>query len=341
MFIEKLRYRISKEPYKQILTYHLLLKDKNKLTDELYNHINDYFKAFLYAFFFGRLQKFTIYGYNIRKKHNQFFDSGNCEFNLKEIYSYKNSPSIILEKLNQSHDNSYFAFYGIKFVLKNDLDFQRTLLGEINDLVIPYYCKNHLIYNESSLGEGTYETEEVFVSEGDIVFDVGANMGIFSNFCILKRRAKCVFSFEPIKSTFIIIELNCILNGTKSDIQLVNRGLSNFDGKIDMSISSDNIGANSMVFSRSDNLSESVLVTTLDSYIETNSIKKVDFIKVDIEGAERDFLEGARLTLSKFKPKLAICTYHFIDDPVVLTKLILEANPNYKISYNSKKLFAV
>jgi hypothetical protein len=66
----------------------------------------------------------------------------------------------------------------------------------------------------------------------------------------------------------------------------------------------------------------------------------VDFIKADIEGAERLMLKGAQKTLARFAPKLALCTYHLPDDPDVMEKLIMEANPNYKIVHKWFKLYA-
>ena len=51
-------------------------------------------------------------------------------------------------------------------------------------------------------------------------------------------------------------------------------------------------------------------------------------------------LLGAKKTLQDFAPKLALCTYHLQDDKDVLTKIILEANPNYTIKYTRHKLFA-
>jgi len=46
------------------------------------------------------------------------------------------------------------------------------------------------------------------------------------------------------------------------------------------------------------------------------------------------------MLLKTYAPKLAICTYHLPDDKEVLTKLILQANPDYKIKYAWKKLYA-
>ncbi len=49
---------------------------------------------------------------------------------------------------------------------------------------------------------------------------------------------------------------------------------------------------------------------------------------------------GATEILRNFSPRLAICNYHFPDDPIVLKKIILKANPKYIIYQTSHKLFA-
>jgi hypothetical protein len=78
----------------------------------------------------------------------------------------------------------------------------------------------------------------------------------------------------------------------------------------------------------------------LDLFVRQNSLPRVDFIKADIEGAERLMLEGAKEVLRDFSPKLAICTYHRRDDPETLRDLILCANPNYVIENKFRKLYA-
>jgi hypothetical protein len=57
---------------------------------------------------------------------------------------------------------------------------------------------------------------------------------------------------------------------------------------------------------------------TLDAFVERNNIERVDFIKADIEGAERNMLRGAKRILREFAPKLSICTYHLPDRPLRL-----------------------
>lgn len=59
--------------------------------------------------------------------------------------------------------------------------------------------------------------------------------------------------------------------------------------------------------------------------------KRVDFIKLDIEGSERECLEGARNTIEKFHPKMAICVYHLQDDLPVIYKFIKSLKYRYEL----------
>lgn len=79
---------------------------------------------------------------------------------------------------------------------------------------------------------------------------------------------------------------------------------------------------------------------TIDSFVEMQQLESVDFIKADIEGAERYMLEGAKETLKKYAPKLSLCTYHLPDDPEVMEELILKYNPDYIIKHTETKLYA-
>lgn len=88
-------------------------------------------------------------------------------------------------------------------------------------------------------------------------------------------------------------------------------------------------------------MKEKITITTLDKFVEEKNLTRVDFIKADIEGAERDMLRGARNVLKTFAPKLAICTYHLQDDPTVLEKIIKETNPDYTVVHLRHKLFAM
>lgn len=84
---------------------------------------------------------------------------------------------------------------------------------------------------------------------------------------------------------------------------------------------------------------ETAPVTTIDAFCAKNALT-VDFIKADIEGAERRMLTGAKDILKTQGPKISVCTYHLPDDPQVIRDLLLKANPNYRIVEKWKKIYA-
>ncbi len=58
-------------------------------------------------------------------------------------------------------------------------------------------------------------------------------------------------------------------------------------------------------------------------------LPRVDYIKMDIEGSEREALKGAQGTLRKYRPRLMIDAYHRPDDPRVLPAIIRQAHSDY------------
>lgn len=73
--------------------------------------------------------------------------------------------------------------------------------------------------------------------------------------------------------------------------------------------------------------SQNVKVDTLDNILQ----ERVDYIKLDIEGAELEALEGAKATIQKYKPILAVCVYHKAEHWYRVPQLVLEMESNYKI----------
>jgi FkbM family methyltransferase len=146
------------------------------------------------------------------------------------------------------------------------------------------------------------------------------------------------YAFEPVEDTFQLLCETAILNNDK--IHPVQKGLGDCECEMMISIEESNSAANSITMER-DFAGEKISIITLDKFVEENKLSRVDFIKADIEGAERSMLKGSYNVLKTFAPKLAICTYHFPEDPDLLEKIILEANPNYRIVHLRHKLFAM
>ena len=77
---------------------------------------------------------------------------------------------------------------------------------------------------------------------------------------------------------------------------------------------------------------DTTIITTLDRYVGEKNLPHVDFIKMDVEGAELDILKGAATTIMRFKPILAFSAYHKLDDFWTLTNFIKSIRPDYEFA---------
>jgi hypothetical protein len=84
--------------------------------------------------------------------------------------------------------------------------------------------------------------------------------------------------------------------------------------------------------SRHVNGHESLQVTTIsiDDLVKVKNLPRVDFIKMDIEGAELSALKGAEQTLRDFRPRLAISLYHNESDLIEIPEFINSLNLGYE-----------
>lgn len=159
----------------------------------------------------------------------------------------------------------------------------------------------------------------------DIVFDIGAYMGEtalwFSKYV---GQQGLVYSFEPLVRNYQKLLTNVEANQATS-VEPVKMGLSDKNGK--MSVEGDG-GAAALT---ENDTGEEVEVTTIDHFMQTEGLEKIDFIKMDVEGHEIKVLKGASATIRKFSPKLAISVYHRGDDLIQIPKFIMDLEPNYKL----------
>lgn len=174
----------------------------------------------------------------------------------------------------------------------------------------------------------------VTVESGDVVIDAGAYVGDFAAYASAKGAV--TYAFEPTKNTFETLRQTASLN---RNVFPVNSGLGQKKEKLNLVVH-DMISEGNHFSAQNLPNSVQAQVTTIDDFVMEHDLQKVDFIKADIEGFERYMLLGAKETLRKFAPKLAICTYHKPDDPQVLERIIKESNPNYKVVQKQSKLFA-
>lgn len=206
--------------------------------------------------------------------------------------------------------------------------------AEFLDIIMPSITRN--TSKEIPYLEGPYEYGNVVLEKNDVVLDLGANYGLFSS--LASSRGCQVYAFEPTRE---IIEryLNHLAE-IDNNIQIINKAVSDCTGTAHFKEYKGKSSCNKLVSNQCDEEYVEVPTTTVDDFVQEKKISSVDFIKADIEGAERLMLEGARETLKEYAPKLAICYYHCLDDLEVLTKLIKDANPNYEIDVKYKKIYA-
>jgi FkbM family methyltransferase len=138
------------------------------------------------------------------------------------------------------------------------------------------------------------------IHEGDIVIDVGANIGYYTLiFAQLVGKSGKVIAFEPESKNFEILKKNIEINNYDNVI-VEQKIVSEKCGKMKLYVSnSDIVGHRIQQMKNLKNFIE-VESVTLDDYMEKlNLDKKVNFIKIDVEGAEPKVLEGSNKILEK------------------------------------------
>jgi len=137
-----------------------------------------------------------------------------------------------------------------------------------------------------------------------VIFDVGANLGKYANLIakMFSERKKEIYSFEPSQKTFAKLKENCVKN---KDIEPLNFGLSDKEEKVKLYLDEETSGMASVYkrrldhFNLSMNIEEEIQLKTLDGFCQDNNIKKIDLLKLDVEGNELKALEGAKDMLGK------------------------------------------
>jgi len=149
---------------------------------------------------------------------------------------------------------------------------------------------------------GIYEEFEVGllpdkIKEGDTVVDVGANIGYYTIlFSKLVGDMGRVFAFEPDPVNFAILKKNIALNNC-ANVVLEQKAVSNKSGKLTLYINDENRGDHRIYDSGDERKTVEIEVTRLDDYVKS----PINFLKMDVQGAEIFVLEGAEQTLQKSK----------------------------------------
>lgn len=187
---------------------------------------------------------------------------------------------------------------------------------------IDFFAKQYQFNNGSKI---------IKAEKGDYVIDAGGCWGDTALYFSWEVGASGkVFTFEFIPSNIEIFSKNLSLNpDLEKRVTLINRPV--WENSNETMYYIDN-GPGSRVFMEEeesfDGKSSSL---SIDDLVAMHSIPRVDFIKMDIEGAEPYALRGAVETIRKFKPKLAIAIYHSLEDFVNIPKFVHDLGLGYEL----------
>lgn len=170
-------------------------------------------------------------------------------------------------------------------------------------------------YVERSIFWQTYEPVTLAmwnrgVGAGDVVIDVGANVGVFS--LIAARNGASVHSFEPSAVTRARLQANLDSNEFGSRVSVVPYAANDIGGTalLFQDIHADsawrNVGVASMSNQNAGGAGTEIQCITIDDYVATARLERVSWIKLDIQGAELMALRGASGTMTKFRPRILV-----------------------------------
>jgi FkbM family methyltransferase len=235
-------------------------------------------------------------------------------------------------------------FHLIKFLkipngkFRNDLKFHGKFKLNFNE--VTFYMNSSGGGQENTIFwrglKGSDEPETIAViyklrSLIDTFIDIGANTGIYSLFVKAIQPTSKVIAFEPSKTILHELEKNIAIN--KVSITLEKVALSESTGELTFYDTTAPNQTSASLSARMHQVNRSldgklfpyqVSVDTLDNYLTTNKIKKVDLIKIDVELHEPEVFRGMKNTLQNLQPNIIFeCLFQDIADQL---QVVLDQN---------------
>ncbi len=137
------------------------------------------------------------------------------------------------------------------------------------------------------------------------LLDIGANFGYYSLVLSEYLGRQCdVYSFEPFPASHERLVKNIAMNSLEKCITPFRLAIGDARDELCMREKIGNTGGNYVDDDCAKGIK--VVVDTLDQFVHEHGIDRIDFIKVDVEGLELKFIEGAKHTLGKYKPNMLI-----------------------------------
>lgn len=134
--------------------------------------------------------------------------------------------------------------------------------------------------------------------------DIGANIGYFTLLMASKVGPQGrVFAFEPVPSVYDVLCENLELNYLHH-VQAERLAVADGEGQSQMQLEDDAPMSFTSRLAETGRLA--VQTVSVDSYVETNGLDRLDFVKIDVEGAEDAVIRGMNRTLGNLRPALLV-----------------------------------
>jgi FkbM family methyltransferase len=198
----------------------------------------------------------------------------------------------------------------------------------LGDYWVPTASRDAIIYD---LGEQKRNIYGSRIHPGDIVLDGGANVGVFTRKALWAGASK-VIAIEPGPENLECLRRNFAKEIAEGRVVLYAKGIWDKDDTLKFAIDPNDSAKDTFVRKIDNPNYIQVPVTTVDKLVAELQLSRVDFIKMDIEGAEQKAVVGSKSTIARYHPRMAICIYHVRGDETMVPKLVAEAYPGYRTS---------
>lgn len=178
-----------------------------------------------------------------------------------------------------------------------------------------------------TLGQYRYG-DKVLPAKGDVCLDLGACLGDTSLW-MLDQGAAAVHAFEIDPGNRESLAKTLAKKPEYARIQMVPKAVADTSGELYLVTNDYNPGASRISRQKpAAGRFSTIVATSLDDYCRERDIRP-DFIKMDIEGAELDAINGAEAVFTRYRPKFAICIYHTFEHRWQIPLRLAELCPGY------------
>lgn len=198
------------------------------------------------------------------------------------------------------------------YSLLETITFGQGLHKTVNGVRVKLPAK-YIRYFPSDYEKKNFDFLKSCCGEGATILDIGAHIGLFSTIAakIAGEYGK-IFAFEPAPATIPVLHQTIRINELRDCISPVNQAMGKEVGRMTFFVSEDEAdNSNSLISYKEDRKLNgvSVEVNTIDNFVMTKKLSKVNFIKIDVEGAEYDTLRGGIEVFKKYKPHVIVAIH--------------------------------